>query len=197
MVRLKQEMRGEILLKALEFIKKGACEQVIFFEAMLASGYGASMGKIDAEFDKRRKIYEARDQQIKDLKMREKRLQNFLSQMKHDGLIESEDGKLVVSRKGKQKILKLKNQLPARHYQTQDQKYFTIVSFDIPEKFRRKRDWLREVVRNLDYTMIHKSVWIGHTEIPRVLIQNLEDLKILEYIEIFEISKSGSLKKKM
>jgi len=43
--------------------------------------------------------------------------------------------------------------------------------------------------------MIHQSVWVGKIKIPRQFILDLEEINILGYIEIFEISKMGSLKK--
>ena len=42
--------------------------------------------------------------------------------------------------------------------------------------------------------MVHQSVWVGKTKIPETLILDLENLHILEYVEIFEISKNGTLK---
>ena len=93
------------------------------------------------------------------------------------------------------KLTQLKNKLPTRHYGKTNQNKLVIISFDIPEKFRRKRDWLREVIRNLGYKMIHQSVWIGKTGIPKQFILDLEEMNILEYVEVFEINKRGSLKK--
>ena len=43
--------------------------------------------------------------------------------------------------------------------------------------------------------MIHKSVWIGKEKIPQELIIDLEELKILNFVEIFEVTKQGTLKK--
>ena len=70
-----------------------------------------------------------------------------------------------------------------------------IVSFDIPEEFRKKRDWLREVLRNLDFEMVHKSVWIGQSKIPSRMIKDLEIMDMFDYLQIFEVTKSGTLRK--
>ena len=43
--------------------------------------------------------------------------------------------------------------------------------------------------------MIQKSVWQGTTKIPEDFLQDLNDLKIIDFIEIFQISKKGSLEK--
>lgn len=188
-------MRGKILLKALEILEEGVLNQVDFFGAILASGYGASSGKIDYEYNKRRRASAERKHHLKEIKARKRRLQIYISQMKHDGLIEKSGEKLRISEKGKRKILEIKNKLPDRHYQKENAERLVVMSFDIPEKLRRKRNWLREVIRNLGFKMIHQSVWVGKIKIPHKLILDLEDMKILEFVEIFEITRSGSLKK--
>ena len=191
-------MKGQILLKALEILKTGVMNQVDFFEAVLASGYGANMGKIDYKY---RKIQQTKRQKKyieDDLEKRKRRLQVFISKMKHSGLIKKVDHnnlKIKISEKGREKIRKLKNKLPNRRYKKEGRGQTVIISFDIPEKLRRKRNWLREVIRNFGFEMVHQSVWIGKTKIPENFIKDIEDLKILEYVEIFEISKIGTLKK--
>ena len=193
-------MRGDYLIKILDFLKDQAISQADFFAAVLASGYGASMGRVDYEYAKREKISEARKFKREELRIRKRRLSAFLSKMKRDGLIleriKNEDTEIRISKKGKQKLLELKNKkMPEGKYKIQGQNNPVIISFDIPEKMRRKRDWLRDVIKNLGFSMIHQSLWVGHAKIPKEFVADLEDLKILEFVEIFEISKSGTLKK--
>ena len=69
-----------------------------------------------------------------------------------------------------------------------------IVIFDIPEADRRKRFWLRSALKKLDFTMLQKSVWIGKTKLPQMFLDALRQEKLLSYVEIFEVSKKGSLK---
>ncbi|MEK7459507.1 MAG: hypothetical protein AAB636_00380 [Patescibacteria group bacterium] len=191
-------MKGDILLKVLEILKEQTMNQVDFMDTVLSSGYGVSMGRIDFEYKKIQRKRHTKQYQNNLLKERKKRLRVFISKMKHDGLIEEkfEDGtKFLISSKGIIKLSQLKNRLPYRHYKKQAQSNFVVVSFDIPERLRRKRNWLREVIRNLSFIMVHQSVWVGKTKIPETLILDLENLHILEYVEIFEISKNGTLKK--
>lgn len=81
-------MREELLLKTLEILKNGILSQTDFLEAVLSSGYGANISKIDYKFQ------EIKDARIKkefldeDLKKRKRRFQILLSKMKKDGLIE-------------------------------------------------------------------------------------------------------------
>lgn len=185
-------------MKVLELLCDTAMTQVDFWGAVLSAGYGASSSKIEYEYQKRRKANDKKQFQVQDLKERRKRLLVYISKMKHDGLIkELTDNKFTISAKGIKKLaqLKIKNSLPNRHYPITDKGNSIIISFDVPEKFRRKRDWLREVIRNLGFTMVHQSVWIGNIKIPKTFLIDLEKLKILECVEIFEISKTGTLKK--
>lgn len=188
-------MRGKILFKALELLFNGTMTQLDFFIAVLASGYGASMSKIDYEYQKRRRISEVEKLKADNLRERKRRLAVFMSKMKHDGLIRELNGKLTISCKGRKKFNQLKNALPGRHYEKKIIQSSIIISFDVPERLRRKRNWLREVIRNLGFKMVHQSVWVGKIKIPEDFIADLENLKILEFIEIFEISKTGSLNK--
>src|SRR3989344_5404987 len=103
-------MRGQILLKALEILQEGITTQMDFFEAVLTSGYGASMGKIDYEYNKIRRASQSRKDNLKKIQERKRRLQLFISQMKHDGLIEETGAgtvKLKISRKGELKLKEL------------------------------------------------------------------------------------------
>lgn len=190
-------MKGKILLKALELLCDGAIAQLDFFNAVLFAGYGASSNRIEYEYQKRRRVSESKKSTEEILKDRKRRLTIFISKMKHDGLIEKlKDDQFAISSKGMDKLNKLRNNLPPRFYkQKTSQGCPIIVSFDIPERLRRKRNWLREVIRNLGFKMIHQSVWVGKGKIPLDFIRDLENLKILEFVEIFEISKTGSLKK--
>ena len=184
------------MLKILDLIQDTAMAQVDFFATVLASGYGASSSRIEYEYQKRRIVTNNKEFQARNLKERKRRLTVFISKMKHDGLIkELKNEKFTISSKGIKKLDQLKQGLPWRHYESVSQNNSVIVSFDIPEKLRRKRNWLREVIKNLGFEMVHQSVWVGKVKIPKQFILDLEYLNILEYVEIFEISKTGTLKK--
>ena len=69
-----------------------------------------------------------------------------------------------------------------------------IFAFDVPEKEKRKRGWLRTVLRRLDFTMIQKSVWVGKSKIPQEFLEDIYRFKMVDFVEIFEVSKTGSLR---
>jgi len=103
-----------------------------------------------------------------------------------------------LTQKGKIKLSQLKKnsreRLPEIIYQKAKSNKFTIVIFDIPETEKRKRSWLRVALGNLGFKMIQKSVWLGKVKIPKRFLDNLFQFKLVDFVEIFEISKTGSLK---
>jgi len=127
---------------------------------------------------------------------------SLLCRLKKDGLIrEANSGGRVfaITEKGKDKLnnLKLRKQsaLPRGIYDLSNSEEIKIVIFDIPEKDRKKRHWLRAVLKRLNFKMIQKSVWLGKVNIPEEFISDLKKLRLLEYVEIFAITKKGSLKR--
>ena len=72
------------------------------------------------------------------------------------------------------------------------EKWFIFI-FDVPEKNRSKRKWLRGALECLGYQMIQKSVWAGQAKIPREMIKDIKEKDLLECIEVFEARKLGSL----
>ena len=71
-----------------------------------------------------------------------------------------------------------------------------MVSYDIPIAFNKERNILRDMLRMLGFNLIHKSVWIGKVLLPDKFIVNLSKLGILDYVEILEVTKNGTLKSK-
>lgn len=69
-----------------------------------------------------------------------------------------------------------------------------IVSFDIPEKERWKRDRLRQLLTASDYSMLQRSLWTGRRPLPHFVFTEIKFLKLRHFIHIFEISKRGTIK---
>ena len=79
------------------------------------------------------------------------------------------------------------------HYKKKKISSSIIVSFDIPEKEKGKRDWLRSVLRNLDYKILHESVWIGTTALPKDFLDDCKRMHMTKYIHIFSVINKGTL----
>lgn len=83
---------------------------------------------------------------------------------------------------------------PSRHLSADPSNELKIVSFDIPERDRGKRAWLRAVLKNLKFIKIQESVWAGKVELPEEFFVALRMLGLLTYVEIFAVTKAGSLR---
>ncbi len=59
-----------------------------------------------------------------------------------------------------------------------------IVMFDIPEERRVERNWLRAELLSCDYTLLQKSVFIGKRPLPRKLLEELKDKKLISHVHI-------------
>jgi len=195
-------MKGDLTLKILETIENLAVSAVDIFDTLLSAGYGASFSKLEYEFLKRQRKHEEKSiKKERGIEAKQK-YYNLIYKLKKNDLIEEKikEGKkfFIITKKGKEKLAFLKKQnkkaLPKISYSKQKSNKFVIVIFDIPEEKRAKRDWLRASLRVLGFKMIQKSVWIGKIKLPKQFIDDLFNLNLIDFVEIFEISKTGSLK---
>ena len=105
-----------------------------------------------------------------------------------------------ITPRGKKKLdillLRKTQVLPRINYNVvpEEKNNLLIVAFDIPEKERRKRDWLRSSLRHLGLKMIQKSVWIGKIKLPDDFIKDIGVLNLAQFVHIFEVGKEGSLR---
>ncbi len=196
-------MKGKLLLSFLEKIGETMVASSDFFAAFLAAGYGASMKKLEYELSKRQNAREREHYKFELERARQQRYRNFLQYLKDDGLIEEKmKGKekfFTLTTKAARRRQELRDraikQLPDRNNYTQKAANTSvIVSFDIPERERRKRAWLRSALHHLGLQKVQQSLWMGKVKIPDNFLNDLVRLRLTDYIEIFEISKVGSLR---
>ena len=187
-------MRGEIIYKILDFLEDRATSTIDFVGAFLDAGYGASFGKLEYEKNKRE------DARI-DYKLardRKRNLQKYLSRLKSNGLIveDSKTNKIHISSSGKEKLKLLKSEAVVKKesFEKAPGERVVIVSYDIPIPFNRERTKLREIIKILGFSLVHKSVWVGKVKLPKNFILALEKMNILDFVEIMEVTQSGSLK---
>jgi len=64
-----------------------------------------------------------------------------------------------------------------------------IISFDIPESERPKRNWLRNQIKIFGYKMLQQSLWLGPSPLPKSFLKRLEELNIRKNVKIFSVTK--------
>ena len=165
-------------------------DMVYLFAAVIASPYGASRRQIE------KKAQELQEGTTRtDLKRRQQDFYNIVYQLQRQGFIKkTKDRKLLLTILGREKYKKIQSRLPGRRYEPQTDNNVKVVIFDIPERERHKREWLRYQLGDLGFKMIQKSVWIGKKKLPQEFMEDIRSLKLLSYIEIFAITKTGSIR---
>ncbi len=190
-------MRGDKLLKVLEIIEKTSINVANFISAF-------AVGK--SESLRRLRNLQATDsapiaEEIRIRIAERRRAQSYFNFLKRDGLVFMKNGKIVLAPRGYLKLNFLKKRsagrLPDAKYEIAASADIVLIVFDIPEKRRRVRDWLRVVLKRLGLKMIQRSVWLGKVKIPQEFLDDLKNLKILENVEILAVNKSGSLNRLM
>ena len=64
----------------------------------------------------------------------------------------------------------------------------TMVLFDIPEKKRRYRDWIRRELVLADFEFVQQSVWFG-PGVSKEFVQQLEEYDLLECVRFFKVKE--------
>ncbi len=118
--------------------------------------------------------------------LKEKTFRNTLYRLHQNKMIKKEDVFWQITKKGATAIKNLVAR-PSYAGVKKNPKQNLIIMFDIPTAHEKKRDFLRTELIALDFSPLQKSVWTGHGPIPEAFIKYLSGLKILEFINIFEV----------
>jgi DNA-binding transcriptional regulator PaaX len=104
--------------------------------------------------------------------------------------------KITKSGRAKLKALKEKSLFsPATIlYRKRSDTELKIIIFDIPEMERKKRTWLRQALRTLEFNMLQRSVWVGKKKIPKEFLRDLNERDLLPYVHVFAVNKTGTIR---
>ncbi len=134
----------------------------------------------------------------------EKKRHNFYSllfQLKRQGFVKREHkGNKThwkITSLGEKRLEKIKNifRFPKLIYKQEKDNGLNMIVFDVPEKYKSKRDWLRQNLLALDFTMLQKSVWMGKNKLPEEFLKTLNELGLIDFIHIFKITRTGTIQK--
>src|SRR3989304_9316755 len=175
---IKIQMRGEKLFKILNILEDSAIGIANISASFLNAGYGASLGKMDYEYnklDRKADKYKLERAQKQESVLR---LQKYLWKLKKDGLIAENDSKIMITKKGKMKLTLLKNQ-PLKNIQAEKSDTLMIISYDLPLTKEKMRQRLIEALKILGLKRIHQSLWAGKVKIPSTILKYFEEIHIL------------------
>ena len=157
-------------------------------------GYGRAVAKLDQEYRKRVAVREAR------FKSRLQYLRT-ISRLVQEGLVakrgRGEAARFKLSIRGiRERERRTITLTPNPHSYAPEpgRTVITIVSYDIPERERWKRAWVREVLVNHGYRKVHQSMWLGTKPLPGQFLKDARELGVLHHLEIFEVGREGTLR---
>ncbi|MBI4084964.1 MAG: hypothetical protein HY432_00435 [Candidatus Liptonbacteria bacterium] len=114
-----------------------------------------------------------------------------LSRLKKKGFVENKRGLWQITKAGR---TYLTNKIPLfpEHSKkvSKSMPKNIVVSFDIPEKFRHKRNWLRLELSYLGFEMLQKSLWLGPAPLPEEFADSLRKLQLLPHVKFFEAKET-------
>lgn len=126
------------------------------------------------------------------LSYEEQSVRNILTRLKKQGLLLNKNRKWKITNEGKILLREKKSAImhfsPRKNYNKNIPKT-TIIIFDIPEKKRLYRDWLRNELVGFGFELVQKSVWLGPA-LPKEFISYLGKEKLLQYIRFFKAAES-------
>jgi len=187
-------MKGKIIYKVLDLLRNGAQDQADFINAVIRAGYGASSAQLDYQISKlqdKRTTLLVKKQKITNFR-------KYLSKLKQQGFIsQNNQGGVFLKEKGKKKLNDFDNSISFKEaYAVKRGDRVIVISYDIPVAFNRERNILRGMLAALGFNLVHKSVWVGKVALPARLIADLSNLGIIDFVEILEVTKNGTLKSK-
>ena len=122
-------------------------------------------------------------------KLNRNSLYTILSRMKTNGLLKREDYKWSITSAGR-KFLDKSNSGIKKFFRLEkvidnrEKPKRLIIIFDIPEKKKRYREWLRLELVGFGFTLIQKSVWLGPA-LPKEFVEYLSEIGLLKHIRFF------------
>ncbi len=123
---------------------------------------------------------------------KERSVRVALSRLNKRGYLNNKKGNWSLTKKGK--VYNNKNLLfsyiPSPFNKNQQPN--TIISFDITEADRIKRNWLRNQIKIFGYKMLQQSLWLGYGPLPADFLKRLTDLDIRKNVKIFTVRKKNN-----
>jgi hypothetical protein len=181
----------------LNLLSEAAADVEDHVAGYLLAGYGASLQKMEFETEKYRRQRERRE--VMNEKERVLRQRYFVMRgyLMREGLVVVKNGNISLTQRGASRLQSFQEDFSSRlrvpGYTVLPGLTALLVIFDIPESQKRKRVWLRRALKSMSFTMLQRSVWIGRGTLPDVFLADLSRHEIGVFVEIFEITKKGTL----
>lgn len=183
--------KGEVMEAVLAILTEGPRDMEDLFVVLITSGYGVSLKTLERKIAKRAAARASEDRVYQE----RQRLYSVLSRLKKEGFIQKKEGRYSATILGAKKLKAIRDLFQKKkRYERREDKLLKIIAFDIPERMRSKRTWLRGVLAELDFKMLQKSVWIGIAALPEEFVSDLRNLELIDHVDIFAVTKTGTIR---
>lgn len=183
-------MKGNLTLLMLELLGRGPVGSYDLAEQFFKFEYGTAHRELSRGIGKKPAAARMRS-----------RYNNFLYKLVSEELISEERNgdrkRFRMTEKGRAKLTELRRRKAfpdIKSYAREGGAGITVVVFGIPESERAKRDWLRGVLKYLEFRMVQRGVWAGKNRVPLELLHDLRELGFLKYVDIFQAKGLDNLK---
>ncbi len=114
-----------------------------------------------------------------------------LYRLRKNGLVEIKSGKWFLTEAGK-KYFENKRKLALKFSSPfiLNAPKNLLLMFDIPESKRAERNWLRWHLKEFQYFMIQKSVWVGPSPLSKKFLEHTKGMGLDKYIKTFKLARS-------
>jgi len=138
-------------------------------------------------------IYENKPPAKSEKRKKENILRVTLSRMKKSGLLKNKKGDWTITPEGKKFLESKKMEIrkffrPETILDNREKPKRLIIIFDIPEKKKKYREWLRMELVGFGFNLVQKSVWIGPA-LSKEFVEYLDEVAILKHIRFFRATE--------
>ncbi len=67
-----------------------------------------------------------------------------------------------------------------------------IVMYDIPKEMKKERDWFRRHLKQFNYIMVQKSVWVGPSPLPKDFLKYVKSIGLLNQLRTLKLARPYS-----
>lgn len=192
MTNVKKEKKYGEAMKTVLMVLAGSA----FFTAELINEvFGGTKSVYKNEKRRNNSIFFNSEENYEDAELQ--KFYTLLNKLKNQGFIkkkQSKKGSLWnITKNGLTKLGLINKRKRLEYDSTKDNKV-KIITFDIPERERWKRAWLREALTAQNFSMLHQSVWVGKNKIPEQFLEDLRDLNLIKHVHILKVNASGTMK---
>lgn len=113
-----------------------------------------------------------------------------ISRLSKNGFVEIKSKNWILTKKGRE-YFENKNKLHLRFYSPfpSNSPKKLLVMFDVPESKKRERDWLRWHLKEFQYIMVQKSVWVGPGPLPKKFADHMKNIGLTKNIKTFKLAR--------